>query len=318
LKITREFKIGFFAIFTILLFVWGINYLKGKDIFSRQVYYYAVYDDVTGLIESNPVSINGVNIGQVNRIRFMPDGSGRILVENIISSDVNIPRNSISQLTGASLMGNREIIILLGDSPEMLQDGDTLSSGMAVSIQEEVSQMVAPIKHKAEELFVQIDSIMEVFQAIFNTQTRNNIVQSFASIQNTLENLETTTDRLDQTIETESVRISTILANAESITRNLSDNNELVKNILQNFSSISDSIAAANLHQTLVNAEKSLENLNLVLEKIENGEGSIGLLVNDEGLYNNLESSSKQLELLLEDIRKNPGGYINFSVFGRR
>jgi phospholipid/cholesterol/gamma-HCH transport system substrate-binding protein len=318
LKITREFKIGLFTVVTAFLIIWGINYLKGKDIFSRQMYYYAVYDDVTGLIESNPVSINGVKVGQVNSIRFLPDGSGRILVENIISRSVHIPKNSISQLTGASLMGNREIIIILGDSNEMIQNGDTLQSGMATSIQEEVSQMVTPIKHKADELFIQIDSILEVFQSIFNTQTRDNIVRSFASIQSTLENLETTTGRLDQTIDSESVRISSILANAESITSNLSDNNDLVKNILQNFSSISDSIAAANLHQTLVNAEKSLENLNNVLAKIERGEGSIGLLVNDEGLYNNLESSSKQLELLLEDIRKNPGSYINFSVFGGR
>jgi phospholipid/cholesterol/gamma-HCH transport system substrate-binding protein len=307
LKITRELKIGLFTVMTVFLIIWGINYLKGKDIFSRQMYFYAVYDDVTGLIESNPVSINGVKIGQINSIRFMPDGSGRILVESIISRSIQIPRNSISQLTGASLMGNREIIILLGDSKDMIENRDTLQSGMATSIKDEVSEMVAPIKQRAEELFIQIDSIMEVFQAIFTTQTRENIVNSFASIQNTLENLETTTDRLDQTIDAESVRISSIMANAESITRNLSDNNELVKNILQNFSNISDSIASANLHQTLVNAEKSLENLNMVLEKIEKGEGSIGLLLNDEGLYNNLESSSKQLELLLEDIRKNPG-----------
>jgi phospholipid/cholesterol/gamma-HCH transport system substrate-binding protein len=318
LKITRELKIGLFTVMTVFLIIWGINYLKGKDIFSRQMYFYAVYDDVTGLIESNPVSINGVKIGQINSIRFMPDGSGRILVESIISRSIQIPRNSISQLTGASLMGNREIIILLGDSKDMIENRDTLQSGMATSIKDEVSEMVAPIKQRAEELFIQIDSIMEVFQAIFTTQTRENIVNSFASIQNTLENLETTTDRLDQTIDAESVRISSIMANAESITRNLSDNNELVKNILQNFSNISDSIASANLHQTLVNAEKSLENLNMVLEKIEKGEGSIGLLLNDEGLYNNLESSSKQLELLLEDIRKNPGSYINFSVFGGR
>ena len=306
------------AVAAIFLFIWGLNFLKGKDIFSRQLIFYAVYDDVTGLIESNPVSLNGVNIGQVNRIRFMPDGSGRILVENIIRRDVVIPDNSTSILTGMSLTGTREIIISLGDSPNLISDGDTLKSSQQASLQDEVSQLVAPIKQRADELFVQVDSVMIVFQAIFNEQTRRNIVSSFESIQNTLYNLEQTTETLDKTIDEESTRLSTILSNAESISSNLQNNNELISNIIQNFSSISDSIAAANLQQTLAHTEESLASLSAILDRVNKGEGSLGLLVNDEELYNNMQSSSRQLELLLEDIRKNPGSYINISVFGGR
>ena len=318
MKITREFKIGILAVAAIFLFIWGLNFLKGKDIFSRQLIFYAVYDDVTGLIESNPVSLNGVNIGQVNRIRFMPDGSGRILVENIIRRDVVIPDNSISVLTGMSLTGTREIIISLGDSPNLISDGDTLKSSQQASLQDEVSQLVAPIKQRADELFVQVDSVMMVFQAIFNVQTQRNIIRSFESIQNTLDNLEQTTETLDKTIDEESTRLSAILSNAESISSNLKNNNELISNIIQNFSSISDSISAANLQQTLAHTEESLASLNSILDKVNKGEGSLGLLVNDEELYNNMQSSSRQLELLLEDIRKNPGSYINISVFGGR
>lgn len=317
MKIPREVKIGALTVATILLFIWGLNYLKGKDIFTRQITFYTVYDDVTGLIESNPVSLSGVNIGQVDRIRFFPDGSGRILVSCIIDRRVAIPDNSISILTGMSLTGTREIIISMGDSHTFIQDGDTLQSGMQASLQDEVSQLVTPIKERAEDLFGQIDSVMIVFQAIFNEETRVNITRSFESIQQTLENLETTTGRLDQTIDTETTRIASILLNAESITENLRNNNETLTNILNNFSSISDSLAAANLKQTVANAEQSLENLNLILQKVETGEGTLGLLVNDEELYHNLERSSKQLELLLEDIRKNPGNYIRISVFGR-
>ena len=318
MKITREFKIGILAVAAIFLFIWGLNFLKGKDIFSRQLIFYAVYDDVTGLIESNPVSLNGVNIGQVNRIRFMPDGSGRILVENIIRRDVVIPDNSTSILTGMSLTGTREIIISLGDSPNLISDGDTLKSSKQASLQDEVSQLVTPIKQRADELFMQVDSVMIVFQAIFNEQTRRNIVSSFESIQNTLNNLEQTTETLDRTIDQESTRLSAILYNAESISTNLKNNNELISNVIQNFSSISDSIAAANLQRTLAHTEESLASLNAILDKVNKGEGSLGLLVNDEELYNNMQSSSRQLELLLEDIRKNPGSYINISVFGGR
>ncbi|MFW6351526.1 MAG: MlaD family protein [Bacteroidota bacterium] len=317
MKIKREIKIGVVATLSLLLFLWGLNYLKGEDIFSKQIIYYAVYDDVTGLIESNPVSLNGVTIGQVKTISFMPDQSGRILVENIISKDIPIPDDSYSVITGTSLTGTREIIIELGDSKTYVQNRDTLPSMQQTSIQEEVSQLVLPIQQRAEDLFVQIDSVMIIFQSIFNERTRSNIVQSFESIQNTLYTVESSTVRLDNTLEEETTRITNIMVNTESITQNLRDNNELLTNVMKNFSNISDSIAAANLTQTLLRAEESLTSMNEILEKINNGEGTAGLLINDEQLYNNLTVSSKQLEELLEEIKNNPGDYIKLSVFGR-
>lgn len=318
MKISREFKIGLLAVVSIFLFIWGLNFLKGKDIFSRQIVFYAIYDDVTGLIESNPVSLSGVSIGQVNRIRFMPDGSGRIIVENIVRRDIPIPIDSRSVLTGMSLTGTREIIIELGSSGQMIQNGDTLLARTQTSIQEEVSQILLPIQKRADDLFAQLDSVFDTFQAIFNETTRQNIESSFQSIQETIGNIENTTSALDQTIARETLRISAIMANAESITRNLSNNNELLSNIIRNVSGITDSIAAANLQQTLRHTEESLASFNQIMDKVNRGEGSLGMLVNDEQLYNNLESSSKQLELLLEDIRRNPGSYINISVFGGR
>lgn len=318
MKISREFKIGLLAVVSIFLFIWGLNFLKGKDIFSRQIVFYAIYDDVTGLIESNPVSLSGVSIGQVNRIRFMPDGSGRIIVENIVRRDIPIPIDSRSVLTGMSLTGTREIIIELGSSGQMIQNGDTLLARTQTSIQEEVSQILLPIQKRADDLFAQLDSVFDTFQAIFNETTRQNIESSFQSIQETIGNIENTTSTLDQAIARETLRISAIMANAESITRNLSNNNELLSNIIRNVSGITDSIAAANLQQTLRHTEESLASFNQIMDKVNRGEGSLGMLVNDEQLYNNLESSSKQLELLLEDIRRNPGSYINISVFGGR
>jgi phospholipid/cholesterol/gamma-HCH transport system substrate-binding protein len=311
-RITREIKLGILTVVTLFLVVWGLNYLKGRDIFSRQITFFAVYNDVSGLIQSNPVSLNGVNIGQVNKISFLPDNSGRILVECIVDNVVPIPVNSTSMLSGASLTGNREIILILGDASQIINSGDTLASRMQVSLQEEVSQLVLPIREKAEELFAQVDSVMIIFQAIFNNESRTNITSSFRSIQQTLENLESTTETIDR----ESTRIATILANVESISQNLSNNNENLSNIFQNISDVSDSLVAANIRQTIAQADESIRNFNSVLDKINRGEGSAGLLVNDEQLYRNLENSANQLEQLLEDIRKNPGRYVRISVFG--
>lgn len=312
---SREIKIGILSVATILLFIWGFNYLKGRDVLMRQISIYTVYDQVNGLVESNPVLINGVKIGQVNKISFHPDRSGRILVELIISSKVEIPANSTALLTGADLMGNREIHVLMGNSILMAGHKDTLQSSTQISLQEEVSRQMLPIKRKAEDLISQMDSVLAVVQLIFNAETRKNITQSISSIQYTVKNLESSTQKLDETIANEASRLASIMQYAESITRNLHNNNELISNIIQNMSDISDTLASEEIKKTIADAQQSIGNLNNIMEKIDQGEGSIGLLVNDKELYHNLEASSKQLELLLEDIRKNPKRYLKISVF---
>ncbi|MFO8066280.1 MAG: MlaD family protein [Bacteroidales bacterium] len=316
MKIRREVRIGIVVVGTILLFVWGLNYLKGTDIFTKQVKFYAVYDQVTGLIESNPVSISGVKVGQINSIDFHPDGSGRVVVESIIGTTVKIPKNSIARLYSSDLLGTREIEILLGDSAKNIENGDTLSTHIQASIQDEVSQQMLPFKKQAENLLAQIDSVMAVIQYVFNKETRDNISESMENIKLTLENFERTTYTLDTTFYSQAIRIATILSNAESITSNLAKNNESITKIITNFEAVSDTLAASDLKQTINNANKTLEELDIALSKVNTGEGSLGMLIHDDELYLNLEKTSKELENLIEDIKKDPKRYFNISVFG--
>lgn len=316
MKIRREVRIGIVVVGTILLFVWGLNYLKGTDIFTKQIKFYAVYDQVTGLIESNPVSISGVKVGQINSISFHPDGSGRVVVESIIGTTVKIPKNSIARLYSSDLLGTREIEILLGDSEKYIENGDTLSTHIQASIQDEVSQQMLPFKKQAENLLAQIDSVMAVIQYVFNKETRDNISESMENIKLTLENFERTTYTLDTTFYSQAIRIATILSNAESITSNLAKNNESITKIITNFEAVSDTLAASDLKQTINNANKTLEELDIALSKVNTGEGSLGMLIHDDELYLNLEKTSKELENLIEDIKKDPKRYFNISVFG--
>ncbi len=302
---------------TLFLFIWGLTYLKGKDIFSRQLSVYAVYENVSGLVESNPVVLSGVKIGQVDQIYFHPDGSGRIMVKMIMKMEINIPNNSVARLTGADFMGFREIEILLGNSGIPVINGDTLPSLISASVIEEVGQQMLPLKHQAENLLAQADSVLAVIQYIFDAETRDNITRSFDGIRQTIVNLEETTATIDSTFSQQASRLAVIVANAESISTNLRQNNEAITNIIQNFSGISDTLAALELAKTMEDVNKTMEAFSETMEKINRGEGSVGLLVNDEELYRNLEQSSKQLDLLLEDIRENPRRYINVSVFGR-
>ena len=307
MKISREVKLGFVISFTLFLFFWGFNYLKGKDIFSRQLSIYAEYDDVRGLVETNPVVVSGVKIGQVERIYFHPEGSGKIIIRMILDRQIKIPTNSVARLTGADFMGFREIDIILGDSPAIITTGDTLASLTSFSAIDEVTKQLMPITGQAENMLSQIDSVLTAINQIFNQETRENITKSIANLNQTMYQVSRQTSRLDD-----------IFSNVQSITNNLNENNEAISNIIKNFSEISDTLAALELAKTMKEVDQSLESFSAIMEKINNGEGSVGLLINNEELYRNLEASSKQLEKLLEDVRKNPGRYVNISVFGKK
>ncbi|MBS4014555.1 MAG: MCE family protein [Bacteroidetes bacterium] len=317
MKIRREAKIGLVIVLTALLFIWGVNYLKGTDLFTKQVRFFAVYDQVSGLIESNAVTISGVKIGQVQNIAFHPDGSGRIVVEAIVDKVINIPDNSIARLYSSDILGKREIEILLGDSKRLIQSGDTLETKIQATLQDEVSLQLLPFKKQAENLLAQIDSVMAVIQYIFNEKSRANIAESLENIKLIISNFERTTHTLDTTFYSQAKRIATIISNAESITTNIEKNNKSITAIIQNFEAVSDSLASANIKQTINNANLALEEFEAIMAKINKGEGSVGLLIHDESLYKNLEGSSKQLEKLIEDIKEDPRKYFNISVFGK-
>lgn len=306
MKFSREAKLGLLGTLTLFPFIWGLSYLKGKDLFSRQITLITEYDNVSGLVETNPVVVSGVKIGQVQKITFHPDGSGRIMVSLILNKDIAIPKNSVAHLKGGDFMGFREIELLLGDAPERVSNGDTLISKTSSSLMEDVGQQFGPLKQQAEGLLLSIDSVLTAINFVFNEDTRKNLSLSIESMKNTM-----------VTVDQQSNRLAAIMANAESITANLKDNNQTITNILQNFSTISDTLAALELGRTMAEVNSTMEALSLTIGKIQRGEGSMGLLVNDEELYRNLETTSRNLDLLLEDIRKNPRRYINVSVFGK-
>jgi len=315
MKLKREVKIGVVVVAALFLFVWGFNFLKGKNLFSGQMYLYAEYTHIDDLMATNPVTLNGVVIGQVQRIFFHPDGSGKVVVRLLIDNQMPLPANSVAVLAAADLMGTREIQIRLGDLPQKVAPGDTLTSEMTYSLAQEVSEQLRPLRIQAEQLFGQIDSIVGVVNTILNAQTQYNIISSIESLNKTLVNIENTSTMAQSALTEQFQKLSTILANAQSITENLKDHNQTISSILQNLSQTSDNLAAVDLAETMSKINTSMEEFNGIVHAINSGEGTIGLLLHDEALYRNLESSAKQLDSLLLDIRQNPRRYINVSVF---
>lgn len=314
-KIRKEYFIGLFFIIAIALFIWGYNFLKGRNVFSNEKAIYGVYNDVSGLTKSNPVSIHGLQIGQVKDIYFEENMSGRLIVVFAINTDFPIPENSVAKIYSSNLMGSKAVQIIPGNSDVIAQDGDTLPTNIEGSLKDAVNKQVQPIKLKAESLIESIDSIVVVFQTIFNENARENLKNSFENIKNTLGNLEHTTSTIDTFVVVEQVRLAEAISNLEKITDNLDKNKDNITNILANFSAISDSLSKADIPTTVINANKSIEKLFSILDKIDRGKGSTGLLVNSDSLYIQLTKSASDLNLLLEDIRENPKRYVKFSVF---
>lgn len=308
MKIGRETKIGLLITIAIGCFIWGFNFLKGKDLFTLRTQYFAVYDNVDGLVMSNPVTINGMVVGKVNKIFFHPNHSGKLIVHFIMdNTELSLPKNTVAAIISTGLLGGKGIELRLGDSKEYAQTTDTLMSELDRGLMGQLD----PIKAKSESLITSIDSVMKIMQSIFNNDTKNNITE-------TIKNFKNTSATLDNLLASEKVKLGKITQNVESITANLKDNNKQLTNILTNFSSISDSLAKSNLLATIDNANKAVKQTGEIVTKINSGKGSIGMLIHNDTLYKNLESSSKNLDLLVEDLRLHPKRYVHLSVFGRK
>jgi len=311
----KKLFIGFTFLVAIAIFVWGYNFLKGKDIFDKQTVVYALYPNVSGLTVANPVLVNGFKVGLVSKMYFNPDMSGSIVVELTLKNKLPIPKNTVARIYSADLMGSKAINLKLGNSKEIIETGDTLATSMETSLMEEVNAQVQPIKRKAENLMASIDSLVIAFQTVFNKDARENLAESFNNIKHTFKNLNNTTANLDTLVVKERSRIASILQNADSISFTLNDNREAFGAIIRNFESLSDSLAASDIKGTLDRADEAIEELNIILTQINTGQGTVGMLMHNDTLYLELNRSAEELNLLLKDIRENPKRYVKFSLF---
>ena len=299
-KLSKEIKIGLLVIISIVVLVWGVNYLKGSNLFDNNKTVYAIYQNIGGLQEGSSIVINGFKVGTVKKI-FLQDNY-TLLVELNIENNIDIPLNSISKIVNEDIMGSKGIALLLGDSNINIEEGDTLNSDIEGSLKDEVNKQVLPLKNKAEELISSIDSVVTVITSVLSKDARESLTKSLESLDYTFNTMSQTMTKVNKIVDQNDERIS-------SIVKNLEENNDEITNILKNFSDLSDDVAKSNIRDLLAS-------LGEVSKKIKDSEGSLGMFINDKDLYLNLEKSSKELETLIKDIKLNPKRYIGFSVLG--
>ena len=319
MKISKEFKIGIIVTSAIGLFLWGFNFLKGNDIFNQKYILYAVYPKIDGLIEANPLLVNGFKVGQINKITLTKvNGEYAVLVKFLLTEDVQIPKHSIARSVSSDLLGSKAVEIIYSKETEFVKTGDTLFAENEEGLKSAVSKQLAPLQAKAVGLLSSIDSVMTVVQYILNTKTRDNLDKSFESIKKAIQSLEQTAYKLDDLMATEKIKISSILTKLNSLAGMLEKNTGKIDNIIGNFSNLSDSLSKSELKSAISEADKTLQELNKLVAQINSGQGTLGKLAKNDSLYNNLNKASDDLDKLMKDLRINPERYIHFSVFGRK
>lgn len=307
MKISREFKIGLVALIAVVLAVWGINFLKGINVLKPTDKYYAVYGNVKGLIESAVVYLNGYKVGNVSRIEFDEKNLKRVVVEISLERKVKLPRNtSIVIRSGSLISGSKDIDLLLGEGPGYYESGDTLPSG----IQVELSDYIDPIRAQVESLITSVDTLMVSLGALIDTQTRENLQGTIASLNEAMHSLRLSLQP--------SGALSQSFTNLASITDNLKKSNAEISNVLHNFSAVSDSLRQADLKALIKHADETFASTSEIFDKINQGEGTAGQLIVNDSLYNNLNSALASLDSLLIDLREHPKRYVHLSVFGKK
>ncbi len=314
MKISKYTKLGILIVISLTTLIWGLSYLKGNDIFKKNSYYHVIYDRVDGLAESNKVTLSGYPIGQVNSIEFTPDNSGKLIVTLMINSDFRIPVNSVAQIVTSDIMGNRSIKMVLSNESDVYSSNDTIPGAVENDLKEQVSMQVLPIKNKAEQLLGTIDSAITVLTVIFNEDARKNLSESFANINQTIENLEATTADLQTIVSSEKGSMQNIISNIDEITTSFRKNTANLDNMLNNFSSFSDTLSKISVSPVLNNIADASNEILSILEKLNSNENTAGLLLNDDELYRQINLLSANLSSLISDIQTNPKRYLHFSA----
>ena len=315
MKIRTEAMVGFIGVFSIAILVWGINFLKGKNLFNKECEYHAKYSNINGLLPTSYVFINGMKVGKVNNIQPMDSQMKTFLVSFEIPAKIKLPSNSVAEVYSSDILGSKAMRIIVGNASTMLSNNDTMISKNSGDMFDEVKKMFNPYSSKLENIVNNIDGITASLNLILNKDNQQEFTSILQKTNTAASNLAELSAEINGITNNEKEKIHAIVDNIKNLSETLDENDENLSLIINNFAKISDTLASINISNIMTDINTSLEALSTTLNKINKGNGNLGLLINDDKLYYNLEKSTKSLDSLINDIKANPKRYINVSVF---
>ncbi|MBS1578897.1 MAG: MCE family protein [Bacteroidetes bacterium] len=317
MKITNETKVGALTAIAITLLILGFNFLKGKSLLKTGNFLYAKYTDAKGLMVSNPVYANGFQIGSIYDIENEDENLKNIIITIKLKSSYNIPTSSVASISSNPL-GTSSIEINLGKDGAFLHTGDTLKTINSESLMGEVKAALLPVTNQLKHTMHSLDTVLLNINTIFDPNTKNNLQQVIANLNKTTASLTESSISIQTMLDKQSGAIAQSMNNLNSFTKNLANNNDKITGTLDNLQTTTNNLSKADIQGSVTELKKSVQTLNNVLDKINSGKGSLGLLLNDKTLYNNLTNTVRSANILVDDLKTHPKRYVNISVFGRK
>jgi phospholipid/cholesterol/gamma-HCH transport system substrate-binding protein len=297
MKISKEIRIAIVSIATIVAFIIGANFLKGRNYFKPEKTYFAFYDNANNLTASCSVFFRGVKVGRVDKLEFVGTRNPQIKATIVVNERLDIPKNTIARITTADMLGTKIIELIFSDEEDILKSGDTLIGEIQVGMIDELTTQLMPMKDKFESLTLSLDTLVTTMNAILNEDAQRRIQNSIWDISIALNNVKHLTQAMNSIVNSERQNLN---------------------KILENFAQISENLSKVELENTVNSLQNTLAQTEQLIKNLSEGEGTAALLLNDPQLYEELTKSTANLGNLLEDMQKNPRRYVHFSLFGRR
>lgn len=309
-KVSNETKVGALTVIAVVLLILGYNMLKGKNLINRSDVIYVRMSDAGTLEVSSPVKVKGVRIGNVYSIGSKDENVSEVIVAVNLDTKVNIPSNSVAAVA-SSLTGTSALNITMGDAREYVKEGDTILSVTTPDLLTKLGNSADPVLANIKQAVDSLKLVLGNLNSVFDEGNKANLKAVIANLKNTSANLNTLLNSKDGAL-------AKTLNNAEIFTTNLNKNNENLNKTIENFKNTSQKLSELELKETVTSLTKTVNQLQDVLDKINKGEGSMGLLINDKKLYNNLENTVRSVNILIDDLKTHPKRYVSFSVFGKK
>lgn len=314
MKLSKEIKIALLGILAIVIFILGFNYMKGTGLFSSTRIVQAEYDNAQGITPSSFVQLQGFNIGSVSGVSLSKKNPGKVLVEMSINKDIFIPEDSKALIVSLDLLGTKAVMIERGQSKNALKEEQLMTGGFQLGTIENLGAAAEPAIDNAKNAIASLDSTMHSINHILDANTQENLKSTITNLNATMADFKEFANALNQ----QSAKINSLISSLNSFAANLDKNNSTITKVLQNAETTTGNLSKVDFQGTVSELKGTLENLQTTLQKMNNGNGSLALLMNDDKLYKNLKNTLSTANNLLYDINARPSRYINVNVFGKK
>lgn len=312
MRFSKEAKIGLLVTIALLVFFVGFYFLKGANVFSGENHFYVYYDNVQGLQTSSGVQVKGLGVGRVSAIELNDSENVRVVIA--VDNSIDIPVGTTAELASSDLLGTKIIRLKLGMGTQMAEDGSTLPGTIEGGVIDNISLELSPLITDLRHVITTLDTVLIGVSGVLNESTANSLANTVNSLDVTMKNF----SELSETLNKESEQLASVIRNANSISSNLADNNERISNIIKNAETTTNNLSAAPIQETMSELRSAAEQIDGIMKKINSNQGTLGMMVNDKQLYQNLTETMNTLDQLLADINAHPWRYINVTVFGKK